>query len=95
MTFRLGSPVIGIAEMVGSARRAGRRHELGRSIADPARVPSTTGPIVLEMIRGPAAMVIGWYQMFSGKAVDCAGAGVEEAVEVPRQAWGSSLGLGP
>ena len=31
----------------------------GRSTADPVRVPSTTGPIVLEMIRGPAAMVIG------------------------------------
>ncbi len=39
---------------------------LGKSIADPVRVPSTTGPIVLEMIRGPAAMVIGWYQMLSG-----------------------------
>ena len=44
---------------------------------------STTGPIVLEMIRGPAAMIIGWYQMFSGKARR-RGA-VAEAVEVPLQ----------
>ena len=41
----------------------------GRSTADPVSVLATTGPIVLEMIRGPAAMVIGWYQMFSGKAL--------------------------
>ena len=41
----------------------------GRSTADPVRVLATTGPIVLEMIRGPDAMIIGWYQMFSGKAL--------------------------
>ena len=27
---------------------------------------SGIGPMVLLMIRGPAAMAIGWYQMFSG-----------------------------
>ena len=41
----------------------------GRSTADPVSVLSSTGPIVLEMIRGPAAMTIGWYQMLSGKVL--------------------------
>ena len=81
LTFRLGSPVIGITETwwrpVGEPAGG---YELGKVDRRSGRVPSTTGPIVLEMIRGPAAMVIGWYQMFSGKALT-APVPFEEAVE--------------
>ena len=46
---------------------------------------SGIGPIVLVMIRGPAAMTIGRYQMFERIAVDDVGAVIVEAlVEVAR-----------
>ena len=70
LTNRLGSPVSGMTDVVADpvGEPAGGT-KFGRSIADPDMVPSTTGPIVLEMIRGPAAMVIGWVQILSGKAM--------------------------
>src|SRR5215470_5931339 len=90
LTTRLGSPVIAIVDLVVPLGLLGGGMNWGTSPADWVSVVSTTGPIVVEMTRGPAGMVIGWYQMFRGKAMTAPVAGLKKLSVNP-----SNAGKGP